>query len=389
MEGHNFVQLANVQKYGQKTLYCGGLDIHQWGNPEKMPLNLLLQANMGVYGFRNDGKINESAPAFSFYLQVVQLAMVNQRMVERFAGLLAAIEDYVCYVVEIAVKKCNVRVFKPQSAFYEQFGPSGMFLLQRIRAYIRQLEEELDIRIICMLDCKRGDIDTTQAAYFRGFLGNLRAWGIDHTPFDFDMINVTPFMGKDVLVLEDKKGNPLYGLKLLREGKGIIVVDKTSNPSGPDYQDQTFKDLDEDLTFSEVVARDIYLLCQKHGLEQDGLAPFGLVVGSTHPCDGSLRRVFPTYTGLNPGFGAQKGDFMNVMLELIRTGKWNGLGGIFSASRGTLFPYVEKYGGSGKVANLEADLIVAIDRHREQEREAYKNPLVVEAGIEYPFDIVA
>ena len=130
---------------------------------------------------------------------------------------------------------------------------------------------------------------------------------------------------------------------------------------------------------------DSYKWSQEFDLEFEGLSTIGLVVGSTHLCDGGIRRAFPGTTLLVPGFGAQGGKFFLIMLELIHEGKWNGLGAIFSSSRGTLFPWIKKYGGSGKVKNLEADLITAINRHKEEEEIAFNDPKVIDAGIIYPF----
>ncbi|MBU4601190.1 hypothetical protein KKE88_04050 [Patescibacteria group bacterium] len=189
-------------------------------------------------------------------------------------------------------------------------------------------------------------------------------------------------MGSDVMVLLDK-GKPASGLKLMRQGKGIIGVSKSSNPSASDYQELYIPERGLTLQMSHV--EDSYKWSQEFDLEFDGLSTIGLVVGSTHLCDGSIRRAFPGTTLLVPGFGAQGGKFFLIMLELICKGKWNGLGAIFSSSRGTLFPWIEKYGGSGKVENLETDLIAAVARHREQEEEAYYAQNVIDAGIIYPF----
>jgi len=296
--------------------------------------------------------------------------------------MLSAVEMYQFNIVDILVKKCNVRVFKPQYSFYEQFGPVGSLMLQRIRNYIRKLEEELNIRLICILDCKRGDIATTQSGYFTGLMGNMSAWGVNYTPYDFDIINVTPWMGGDVMVLGEKD-NPGTGLELMRQGKGIIGVNKTSNPSGPDYQELLVPSRNLTVQMSHV--QDSAVWSREFNLETDGLSIIGLVVGSTHPCDGSIRRMFPSTTLLVPGFGAQGGKFNRIMLELIREGKWNGQGAIFSSSRGTLYPFLEKLGGSGKRKNLEDDLIKAISIFRKQEEEAYNAADVVDAGIIYPF----
>ena len=244
------------------------------------------------------------------------------------------------------------------------------------------------------MDCKPGDISTTQAGYFLGYLGNLADdWGINHEPLGFDIINPTPWMGRDVLVLEEK-GQPKLGLKLLREGKGLIYVNKTSNPSGPEYQDLIVKTGDEEMALYLLNAKHAREMSSHYGLEAGSVSQFGLVIGATFPCDGSIRETFPFFTGLHPGFGAQSVEktkkdplspFRKVILELRRDDPWNGYGGIYSSSRNHLFPWKTEYGGSGKVENLEQDLIVAVAKHRELEEEAFNLPEVIDAGIRYPF----
>jgi orotidine-5'-phosphate decarboxylase len=378
---HVFEQLIEVQKQ-TGTLYCGGFDIHPFAGGWK--------ENMAVYGFRKRGKIDHASPAFGHYERFAALCGVPMRDIARMAGLMTAIEEYLFLVMDILVGRCNVRVFKPQFGLYVQFGPIGLVLLQRLKQHMCKLERSHGITIIDILDCKPGDIDTTQAGYLRGFMGNLQEeWGIDYAPFDFSVINPTPWMGKDVLVLEDKVGNPLLGKKFLERGKGLIYVCRTSNPSGPEYQDLLTVG---NLPLYKINARNAYQTSLQHRLEPNGVSQLGLVVGATYPSDGSIRQLFPTCTMLHPGFGAQSLDakdplapFKKVMLELRRDERYNGLGAIFSSSRNNLFPWMVKYGGSGKVENLEEDLVVAVARHRALEEEMYQLPVLVDVGISNPF----
>lgn len=371
-EKHNFVQLAEVQRE-QKTLYCGGLDPHSFG-----------QKNWEIY---NREKVDEEV--LYFYKTITELIVMFGSGLpiaeaREFAIVLTAVEQYVCHIVEILVEECNIRVFKPQSAFYEQFGPAGCFVLMRVRNFIKKLERKKGIRLICLLDCKRGDISTTQSCYFLGLMGNLlEDWGVNFSPYDFDIINVTPWMGSDVMVLTDGKGNPDRGLNLMREGKGIIGVSKSSNPSSPEYQELYTPKRKTTVQLAHV--EDSAKWSREFGLEYDGLSTIGLVVGSTHICDGRIREIFPGTTLLVPGFGAQGGKFSLIIQELIREGKWNGQGAIFSSSRGTMYPHLKKYGGSGKVANLGKDLVAAVKKFRESEYEAFQTQEVKDTGIKYPF----
>lgn len=218
---HNFVQLAEVQRQ-QKTLYCGGLDPHSFG-----------EKNLDIYlCVRTNGE------TWRFYKTLAEMSGLPNDEANKYATVLMAVEQYVCHIIELLVEECNIRIFKPQAAFYEQFGAPGCFVLMRVRNFIKQLERQKGIRLICLLDCKRGDISTTQSCYFLGLMGNLlKDWGVNFSPYDFDIINVTPWMGSDVMVLTDGKGNSDRGLNLMLEGKGIIGVSKSSNPSSPEYQE--------------------------------------------------------------------------------------------------------------------------------------------------------
>ncbi|MFA5871932.1 MAG: hypothetical protein WC858_04415 [Parcubacteria group bacterium] len=386
MPDHAFLELIDAQTRGG-TLYCGGYDLH----PQQDVQRGAWDANMAVYGFQNGGQIAYKTERYDFYNRVVALEGLKGTARERYAGLLAAIEDYLCYVAEISVLKCGLFVFKTQWGFYVQFGPAGAFLLQRLRRKFQELEATTGCRIIVILDCKPGDIATTQAAYFTGFMGSLmEQWGIDHAPFDFDVINPAPWMGRDVLVLEEK-GRLGLGLKLLRQGKCLIYVNKTSNPSGPEYQDLLVKAGNEEMALFMLNALHAHQMSEEYGLHHEEVSQFGLVVGATRTCDGSIRRMFPWYTGLHPGFGAQSlgkdplSPFRKVILELRRDGRWNGFGGVHSSSRNHLFAWQKQYGGSGQVENLEQDLVAAVRKHRTLEEEAFNLPEVIDAGIDYPF----
>jgi orotidine 5'-phosphate decarboxylase subfamily 2 len=369
---NNFVKLAEVQR-AQGTLYCGGLDIHAFGSYAK---------NLEVYG----SAVKSHAEKMGLEEKRAYYNHFFPEHQEYVANMLANVESHLIKKIDNLLYRSNIRIYKFQSAFYEQFGPAGMFLLSRANEHIKKLEIANKTDLIRILDCKRGDIDTTQAAYLTGLLGNLLLdWGMDYKPYDFDIINVTPWMGDDVFCLgtEEKPG---LGLQLMRAGKGIISVNLSSNPSGPQYQNLPVRTTKgEYVPMHMVNVSSLNEATTKYELEYDGLSTLGLVVGSTHQCNGFIRLDFPTTTLLVPGFGAQGGKFSLIMPELIRKGKWNGQGAIFSSSRGTMYPWLAKLGGSGDVNNDEADTIKAIETFRANEKAAYLTPEVQEMGIVYPF----
>jgi orotidine 5'-phosphate decarboxylase subfamily 2 len=371
---HSFVELAEVQKE-TGTMYCAGLDAH--------PFSGGFKGNEAIY-FRALTS-TEDKKRYKEILSFYNIMIANSFMVvdPALSIMLASTECYLKKVVYILVDKCNVRVFKPQAGFYEQFGWLGYLMLSRIRQYIKELEKKYG-RIIVLLDCKRGDISTTQEAYLRGLMDNLEeSWGINYAPFDFDIINVTPWMGEDVYCIGNEQ-NPGLGLKLMREEKGIIGVNKISNPSGPQYTEKFFNEAGNTVQMQNVI--DLARISKEYGLEYCGLSTIGLVVGSTHECDGSIRKEFPGATLLTPGFGAQGGKFEKIMKELINEGEWTGLGAIFNSARGSMYAFDEKFGGSGDVRNLESDLIKSTLNFRIAEKKAYQDPALEKMGIFCPFN---
>lgn len=374
-----FLKLIAAQKI-QGTLYNCGLDPHGFGK-DGQTIDQQFEANIEVYGhFAKEGGFTSDAN--SIYEQIALCLSLPEYEALGLAKMVFSVECYLKKVFDTMIYKCGIRSFKPQIAFYEQFGPLGLILLSRLCSYFKKVEKEIDQPIINLLDCKRGDIATTQAAYFMALIGNLlNTWGINYTPYDFDIMNVTPWMGRDVLVLKNDDGSDGYGLSLMKKGKGLIVVNLTSNPSGPgDYQ----KLMTERGLLHMCNVQDLYQINLELGLETDGISTFGMVVGSTNQCDGSIRKAFPSATHLVPGFGAQGGKFGLIMPELIKVGPHAGHGAIFSSSRGSMFPFLTKLGGSGNISNFENDIITAVTNFRINEEKAYK-----EFGIPYPFSKAA
>lgn len=375
---HAHVELAEAQR-SQNTLLCPGPCPHMMDS---------LEENLAVYGQVTKGEV------FDYYDNLLGLTGLKTKGKNRrtYAALLAAVEKYTKMMIRIWVETCGLRTFKDQDGVYQAWGPPGDFLMMRIVAYVRHLEKKYEIRIIYQHDCKRGDLAATQAGYFRRFLGNLvDKLGIDHSFLPYDTMNITIYMGEDVAMLKEaKKKNviPPYGLSLMREsGRGIVIVDKTSNDSGPDYQQLMIESRGKVL--EECVAEDVNSWAERYGLVYDGLSPLGLVVGSTHHATGIIRELFPTGTWWVPGFGNQSGKFENIMLELIRGGKWNGQGAIFCSETGMMYVWRKRFGGTGRVRDAEKCAITAVTNFRQAEYEAYQATEVKKAGIKYPFIKIA
>src|SRR6266508_3529260 len=105
----------------------------------------------------------------------------------------------------------RVAAVKPQSAFFERHGSTGVSVLESI---IRQLR---DAGAIVILDVKRGDIGSTAAAYADAYLDQT-------SPLAADAVTVSPYLGVGAL-------GPMIDSALV-SGAGLFVLAVTSNPEG-------------------------------------------------------------------------------------------------------------------------------------------------------------
>ena len=115
-----------------------------------------------------------------------------------------------------------VAAFKPQAAFYEQYGCEGM------RAYARTIAYARGQGHIVIGDVKRNDIASTAAAYAAGHLGGGQG-GSGSNDFVADAITVNPYLGAD--------GVEPFLQAAASGGRGVFALVKTSNPSSRDIQD--------------------------------------------------------------------------------------------------------------------------------------------------------
>ncbi len=189
--------------------------------------------------------------------------------------------------------------FKPNAAFFEQFGSRGWSALKEVIEAIQQESHRLGSMIPVILDAKRGDIASTAEAYAISAFSKLGA----------HCITLSPYLGKDSI-------DPF----LTNQEKGVFLLCKTSNPGAGDLQDLRLEN--GDLLY-ERVAR----LAQHWNTKNN----IGLVVGATQPeAMARIRAVAPDLWFLAPGVGAQGGD-----LEIaLKTGlRKDGQGMLLPVSR--------------------------------------------------------
>lgn len=318
--------------------------------------------------------------------------------VERTAIFLSGVTGYFSKVLN-AAWQCGIRVYKPQSAFYERFDPIGPVIKSMICRQIDGLAYQERAPVFKILDAKRGDLDLTQEPYFAAY---LTASDKDVCPglpgqYGFDTMTITTWMGENVI---------MPGKKYFEQGNGAIVVTRSSNPSGTTLQDafvspnlevqlsakqepfrynqKTHDQLVEILGRLPMVHEVMLFLTEKfsqeQGLNQGGVSPVFSVMGSTVKMLPSFRQIRPYGIALIPGYGGQKGEESNVTPLYIPEGPLRGHIGIKSSSRNHNYPWMTKFGGSGKVEDLDHEMERVITDFRVNEKQAY-----LDAGLECPF----
>jgi orotidine-5'-phosphate decarboxylase len=165
-----------------------------------------------------------------------------------------------------------VIAFKPQIAYFAAHRAEEQ--LERLIAHIHQVAPEVPV----ILDAKRGDIGSTAEQYAREVFERYQA----------DAVTLSPFMGFDSI-------EPY----LAYDGKGAILLCRTSNAGGSDLQAQTLPNGDK---LFEHIARLAAGPWNRSG-------QLALVVGATFPAEiERVRELAPTLPLLIPGIGAQGGD---------------------------------------------------------------------------------
>ena len=192
----------------------------------------------------------------------------------RFPGALRGdatrIFEFCAEIVERT--KDFVIAFKPQIAYFAANAAEAQ--LERLIAYIHDSAPDVPV----ILDAKRGDMGSTAEQYAREVFVRYRA----------DAVTLSPLLGFDSL-------EPY----LRYEGKGAILLCRTSNPGGADLQELR---LDSGEKVYERIAR------LAAGPWNAG-GQIGLVVGATYPAEiARVREIAPTLPLLIPGIGAQGGD---------------------------------------------------------------------------------
>jgi orotidine-5'-phosphate decarboxylase len=216
-----------------------------------------------------------------------------------------------------------VCAFKPQIAHFAALRAEDT--LERLIAHIHAQHPDVPV----ILDAKRGDIGSTAQHYATEAFERYQA----------DAVTLNPYLGRDSI-------QPF----LDHADKGVILLCRTSNPGGADFQALDCGGQPLYLRVAETVAR-----------KWNANGNCALVTGATWPEElGKVRAVVGEMPLLVPGIGAQGGD-VEAVLRHGRTA--DGAGLMISSSRAIL------YAGQGEDFALAAraaasELRDTINRHR-------------------------
>jgi orotidine-5'-phosphate decarboxylase len=184
----------------------------------------------------------------------------------------------------------RIGVLKPQSAFFERFGSSGFQALEALVKLARARE------VPVLLDGKRGDIDTTAAAYAEGYFSAT-------TTLRVDAITTHCYLGLAAL-------EPFFAAAVAADG-GVFVVVRSSNPEGQALQTAR-------LASGETVAQSLCREITARNLRQhqQGIGSIGAVVGATCEDAGETVAALPNSFVLAPGVGAQGATMRDVLARM-------------------------------------------------------------------------
>jgi orotidine-5'-phosphate decarboxylase len=187
----------------------------------------------------------------------------------------------------------HVCCFKPNSAFWEQYGPDGWAALMELR------DEAPETPFL--LDAKRGDMDNTMRAYARAVFVTLA----------MDAATINPYLGADSIEEFSRYTD-----------RGVYVVCRTSNPGAADLQ------------HLEAAGKPLYLHVAALAERLNASGNVGLVVGATAPAHVAEVRRATQLPFLIPGVGAQGGD-----VESSVRAAWNGdpASALVSSSRSVMY----------------------------------------------------
>ncbi len=198
-------------------------------------------------------------------------------------------------IIDATAEHCIA--FKPNTAFFEAYGLTGLTSLEKTIKYIKANFPNHFL----IADAKRGDIGNTSRMYAKAFFNRLHA----------DAITVAPYMGKDSVA-------PFLEF----ENKWAIVLALTSNEGSTNFQMLQ--------TNGNELYKEVLKTTASWGTENNLM----FVVGATKAqLFEEVRKIVPNHFLLVPGVGAQGGSIADV----CKYGLTKDVGLIINLSRSIIY----------------------------------------------------
>jgi orotidine-5'-phosphate decarboxylase len=193
---------------------------------------------------------------------------------------------------------------------------------------------------VLVLDSKRGDIGDTAKQYA------IEAFERYHA----DAVTVNPYMGFDTI-------QPY----LAHAGKGVIVLCRTSNAGGSDFQSLNVGGNNQELLYERIA--------RLAATQWNSSGQLSLVVGATFPAElAKVRSIVGDMPLLVPGVGAQGGD---VPATVTAGSDAAGYGMMINSSRAILY--------AGAYTNNTVDFKLAAATEAKNTRDTIRTACSVRA----------
>lgn len=212
-----------------------------------------------------------------------------------------------------------IPALKINIAFFEKY------LWEGVETYYALISEADDLGLEIIGDVKRGDIGHTAKLYAAAHLENPELAGLEDTLAP-DAITVNGYLGTD--------GIEPFAEMADKQGKGLFVLVRTSNPSAAEIQD--FANA-QGLKMYEKLAEVVGEIANKaERIGSNGYSNIGMVVGGTAPrVTTALRQKYDKIWFLVPGYGSQGAS----AADCVRFCKPDGSGALINASRSIIYAY--------------------------------------------------
>jgi len=253
------------------------------------------------------------------YSRLPQAIQGHREMNDEYdaAAAVDAIFDFCTQTMRIVAPM--VPAIKMNIAFFEKY------LWEGIETYYNLITEADDLGLEIIGDVKRGDIGHTAEQYAAAHLENPELAGLEDTLAP-DAITINGYTGTD--------GIEPFAVMADKQGKGVFVLVRTSNPSAAAIQD--FADTEGKKLYEKVAEVVAEAADKDERIAGCGYSNIGMVVGGTSPeVTTALRHKYEKVWFLVPGYGSQGAS----AADCVRFCKPDGSGALINASRSIIYAY--------------------------------------------------